>query len=196
MTAPPESSAGEPAPCCKRVSTACSIPATHTYLPVTHPSLPADIIGSITLLVVKGDERVGQYRQQMQHLQAYAAMNDLPQVRLAWVSLVWWVFCCHACVVGGAKAQPSAWSVRDAPALSRPPCRTCARACSPTSSCTSTIRHGFCVWLHAVPSSTSATPCKTVCSAGLSLRPCCFWHMLLQLYACLLPHQNKCRTHI
>lgn len=42
---------------------------------------PADIIGSVTLLVVKGDERVGSYRQQMQHLQAYAQMNALPQVR-------------------------------------------------------------------------------------------------------------------
>lgn len=41
----------------------------------------ADIIGSVTLLVVKGDERVGAYRQQMQHLQAYAQMNALPQVR-------------------------------------------------------------------------------------------------------------------
>ncbi len=35
----------------------------------------------MTLLVVKGDERVGSYRQQMQHLQAYAQMNALPQVR-------------------------------------------------------------------------------------------------------------------
>ena len=41
----------------------------------------ADIIGSVTLLVVKGDERVGAYRQQMQHLQAYTQMNALPQAR-------------------------------------------------------------------------------------------------------------------
>lgn len=38
----------------------------------------AYIIGSVTLLIVKGDERVGKYREQMQHLQQYATMNSLP----------------------------------------------------------------------------------------------------------------------
>ena len=42
---------------------------------------PADVIGSVTLVVVKGDERAEQYRQQMQNLQKYAALNDLPLVR-------------------------------------------------------------------------------------------------------------------
>lgn len=45
------------------------------------PALPprtADMIGSVTLLVVKGDERVGQYRQMQQHLQAYSSINALP----------------------------------------------------------------------------------------------------------------------
>ena len=40
----------------------------------------ADIIGSVTLLVVKGDERMGQYREQMRALQHYSALNDLPEV--------------------------------------------------------------------------------------------------------------------
>ncbi|KAL4435944.1 hypothetical protein ABPG77_000706 [Micractinium sp. CCAP 211/92] len=39
----------------------------------------AYIIGSVTLLVVKGDERVGKYREQMQHLTSYAELNDLPE---------------------------------------------------------------------------------------------------------------------
>ncbi|KAL4458838.1 hypothetical protein ABPG75_013703 [Micractinium tetrahymenae] len=39
----------------------------------------AYLIGSVTLLVVKGDERVGKYREQMQHLTSYAELNDLPQ---------------------------------------------------------------------------------------------------------------------
>ena len=43
---------------------------------------PEVIIGSVTMLEVKGDERVGAYRQQMQHLQAYTQMNALPQVRV------------------------------------------------------------------------------------------------------------------
>jgi CRP-like cAMP-binding protein len=38
----------------------------------------ADIIGSITLLVVKNDERVGSYRDQMRSLQNYSAMHALP----------------------------------------------------------------------------------------------------------------------
>lgn len=54
----------------------------------TRPPAPlactcADIIGSVTLLVVKGDERVGSYRTQMQHLQAYSQINGLTQVRLS-----------------------------------------------------------------------------------------------------------------
>ncbi|KAG7671633.1 putative Potassium channel AKT2 [Nannochloris sp. 'desiccata'] len=38
----------------------------------------AYIIGSITLLVVKNDERVGSYREQMRSLQNYSAMHALP----------------------------------------------------------------------------------------------------------------------
>ena len=39
----------------------------------------ADIIGSITLLIVKGDEEVGKYREEMRALQGYATMHALPQ---------------------------------------------------------------------------------------------------------------------
>lgn len=38
----------------------------------------AYIIGSITLLVVKGDERMGKYREDMRALQCYATLHGLP----------------------------------------------------------------------------------------------------------------------
>lgn len=38
----------------------------------------AYIIGSITLLVVKGDERMGKYREDMRALQCYATLHSLP----------------------------------------------------------------------------------------------------------------------
>ena len=38
----------------------------------------AYIVGSITLLVVKNDERVGKYREQMRALQGYSTMHSLP----------------------------------------------------------------------------------------------------------------------
>jgi hypothetical protein len=34
--------------------------------------------GTITLLVVKGDERVGRFRDRSSSLRAYASLNDLP----------------------------------------------------------------------------------------------------------------------
>ena len=52
---------------------------------------PADVIGSVTLVVVKGDERAEEYRQQMQNLQKYAAVNSLPPVRDTRCP---WVLCC------------------------------------------------------------------------------------------------------
>lgn len=39
----------------------------------------AYIIGSITLVVVKGDEKAGLYRDQMQVLQKFSAQHDLPE---------------------------------------------------------------------------------------------------------------------
>ncbi|PSC76146.1 potassium NKT2 [Micractinium conductrix] len=61
----------------------------HAYSPVEACALvvcvffnifyAAYVIGCVTLLVVKGDERVGKYREQMQHLTSYADMSDLPQ---------------------------------------------------------------------------------------------------------------------
>lgn len=92
-------------------------PATHSVAATPTcsigKSLIADIIGSVTLLVVKGDERVGAYRQQMQHLQAYTHMNALPQARTRRVHPT------------GASLGPL-WN---APAASR--CRRCSAGAVP-----------------------------------------------------------------
>lgn len=44
--------------------------------------LLAYVIGSTTLAIIKGDERVGKYRERMHALMAYSKLNDLPPVRL------------------------------------------------------------------------------------------------------------------
>ena len=43
--------------------------------------LLAYVIGSTTLAIIKGDERVGKYRERMHALMAYSKLNDLPPVR-------------------------------------------------------------------------------------------------------------------
>ena len=45
------------------------------------PSPPAGayILGTLTLLVVKADERTGRYRDLSSNLRAYSALNNLPQ---------------------------------------------------------------------------------------------------------------------
>ncbi len=42
--------------------------------------LLAYVIGSTTLAIIKGDERVGKYRERMHALMAYSKLNDLPSV--------------------------------------------------------------------------------------------------------------------
>jgi hypothetical protein len=38
------------------------------------------IIGTITLVVMKGDERTGYYRQRANNLKQYSKVNNVPQV--------------------------------------------------------------------------------------------------------------------
>jgi hypothetical protein len=44
-------------------------------------ALGAYVLGTITLLVVKTDERTGRYRDMSQNLKQYNQVNEIPQVR-------------------------------------------------------------------------------------------------------------------
>ena len=44
-------------------------------------ALSAYILGTITLLVVRSDEKAGQYREQSNTMKSYGQLNDLPKVR-------------------------------------------------------------------------------------------------------------------
>ena len=43
-------------------------------------TLGLPITGSITLVVINTDKRIGRYRTQCNHLEEYSDTNDLPQV--------------------------------------------------------------------------------------------------------------------
>ena len=96
--------------------------------------------GSITLVVINTDKRIGRYRTQCNHLQDYSDSNQLPLVS-DWLanhpaaqgicsSVHSWamVFKARLCAVTIAEAAAGACR------------RRCARACGRTCGCTSTTR--------------------------------------------------------
>jgi hypothetical protein len=53
------------------------------YCPVVLQVMSSYILGTITVLVVRADERTKEYRQAMGDLEEYAAQNKIPNVGTA-----------------------------------------------------------------------------------------------------------------
>lgn len=51
-----------------------------TFYMFSNLALTAYVLGSITLIVLKGDERVGRFRDRSNNLKAYSIANDIPPV--------------------------------------------------------------------------------------------------------------------
>lgn len=72
-------------------------------------ALSAYILGTITLLVVKSDEKAGEYREQSNSMKQYGALNDLPQVRVLCAAVLHLLAadaCIRACVQSHEHESP------------------------------------------------------------------------------------------
>lgn len=65
---------------------------TNLSLMFMHPcaGFNAYIVGTITLVVMKGDERTGHYRQRASNLKQYSKVNTIPKVRWTALSCMSW----------------------------------------------------------------------------------------------------------